>query len=182
MKENEVVLIRQIGAPQLRKPRKDGWNKAKRTVFLRHLAATANVTASAKAVGVTKSAADNLRKRDPGFAAAWLAALAESKETLANYVMAASLGTAELPDYDAAAIAAGDYPEPPEPGQRSPQLALEFLKQLEGNAARPRQGRAPRMAGIADTAQALIEQIDKVRARQRRALGTAPAEVRGDDR
>jgi hypothetical protein len=170
--------VHRVGeGPQLRKPRPGGWTAEKRAVFLRHLAATANVSASVKAVGMAKSGADKLRKRDPVFAQAWQDALAESKEVLANHVVATHLGTDGQPDYDEAEIAAGHYPEPPDPARTDPQMALETLKQLQGKAGK-RLGRAPRMATKSDTAQAIMEQIDKVRARQARQRAKAQAEGR----
>jgi len=170
-----LVRVHRAGeGPQLRKPRPGGWTAEKREVFLRHLAATSNVTASVKAVGMTKGAADKLRRRDAAFAQQWLEALAESKEALANHVVATSLGTAGQPDYDEEAIAAGNYPDPPDPGAGDAQMALETLRQLDGKAGR-RLGRAPRMATKDQTAAAIMKLIDKVRTRQARQLAREQA-------
>jgi hypothetical protein len=174
----DMALVRRIGErAQLRKVRPGGWTAEKREVFLLHLAATANAAAAARAVGMAKSGADKLRKREPLFAQAWQEALEESQELLANHVVATHLGTAGQPEYDDEAIAAGEYPEPPTPGETDPQMALETLKQLQGKAGK-RLGRAPRMATKGDTAAALMTQIDRVRARQRRRDKRAQAEER----
>lgn len=54
------------------------WTEEKRTRFLDHLAETCNVTASLRAVGMTRRAGIyRLRRRDAHFSAAWDAALAQ---------------------------------------------------------------------------------------------------------
>ncbi|MET1755038.1 hypothetical protein ABVV53_06130 [Novosphingobium sp. RD2P27] len=53
-----------------------------RKLFLAHLAATSNVTASAKAAGVSTSRAYDARRSDPGFYRQWQEALCEGYEHL----------------------------------------------------------------------------------------------------
>jgi hypothetical protein len=47
------------------------FGKARREIFLGHLAATCNVTASAKAAGISLSAVYRCRMRDAAFREAW---------------------------------------------------------------------------------------------------------------
>jgi hypothetical protein len=53
------------------------WSDEAETVFLDHLAATANVTASARACGFTNAAIYRRRRKDAGFQKRWGAALAQ---------------------------------------------------------------------------------------------------------
>jgi hypothetical protein len=59
---------------QQRRARRNAFNKARRQTFLRHFAATCNVTASAAAAGVGLSTVYVRRNADPQFRAAWAAA------------------------------------------------------------------------------------------------------------
>lgn len=60
---------------QKRRKRHAFFGKARRTVFLEHLAATCNVQASAREAGVAVSTVYANRMRDPEFRAGWEAAL-----------------------------------------------------------------------------------------------------------
>ena len=51
------------------------WNEKRRQIFLAKLAETANVCSSAREVGLSKTAAYDLKRRDPAFAEAWRDAL-----------------------------------------------------------------------------------------------------------
>lgn len=70
------------GRAQLQKPRARRWTRTLRARFLETLAATANVSASARAVGMCPQGAYKLRARDAAFAQAWQAALAQGYERL----------------------------------------------------------------------------------------------------
>lgn len=70
------------GHAQVRAVRRDGWTKARRLVFLEHLAATCNVTLSAEAAGMDGKGVYRLRQRDSGFRAAWADALREGYAAL----------------------------------------------------------------------------------------------------
>ena len=63
------------GRLQVRKAAKGGWTPAKRAAFLEHLAATCNIAASARAVGMAPRGAHALKKRDAVFAADWAGAI-----------------------------------------------------------------------------------------------------------
>jgi len=75
--------------------------------FLEVLTATANVTAAARAAGVSKVAAYNRRKLWPAFAAAWDAAIAEGYVRLETLLIGAATATLE----PAPAPAACEMPE-----------------------------------------------------------------------
>jgi hypothetical protein len=60
--------------------RHDGWHPELRVKFLEALAQTGNVQASAYFVQRTRQSAYDLRRRDPDFARAWLAALVLARE------------------------------------------------------------------------------------------------------
>jgi hypothetical protein len=64
-------LLAQPRRPQ----RPEGWSSAKAVTFIVTLARSRSVTLAARAVGMSRKSAYALRKRDPGFAAAWNAAI-----------------------------------------------------------------------------------------------------------
>jgi len=76
---------------QARTVRKDGWTEARRAGFLLALSMTANVTVSAQGVGITRSGANALRRREPAFAALWAEALASGYDRLEEALLAATL-------------------------------------------------------------------------------------------
>ncbi len=83
------------GRLQVRKAAKGGWTPAKRAAFLEHLAATCNIAASARAVGMAPRGAHALKKRDAVFAADWAGAIEAAYETLEVRLLAYALGEAE---------------------------------------------------------------------------------------
>lgn len=68
-----------------------GFGPAAQKAFLAQLAQTANVSASAKAAGVTTSPVYDLRKRSAEFCAKWLAALGEGYARLEANLLAEAL-------------------------------------------------------------------------------------------
>lgn len=97
---------------QVRAPRFDGWTKARRAQFLGVLGTTCNVRAAAAAVGMGFGTAYALRLRDPAFAAAWAAALADGYDRLEEALLAAAIaglsGDFVAETRDAGERAAGD--------------------------------------------------------------------------
>jgi len=83
------------GRLQVRKAAKGGWTPAKRAAFLEHLAATCNIAASARAVGMAPRGAHALKKRDAAFAADWAGAIEAAYETLEVRLLAYALGESE---------------------------------------------------------------------------------------
>ena len=63
--------------PQLRKARAGSWTAAKRSAFIEELAATCNVAASLRTVGMSAVSVYKLRKRSAEFRAQWAEALRE---------------------------------------------------------------------------------------------------------
>jgi hypothetical protein len=66
---------RPAGHTVVRKAKIKRWNEKRKQTFLAKLAETANVRSSAKEVGLSKTAAYDLKQRDPVFAEAWRDAL-----------------------------------------------------------------------------------------------------------
>ncbi len=83
------------GRLQVRKAAKGGWTPAKRAAFLEHLAATCNIAASARAVGMAPRGAHALKARDAVFAADWAGAIEAAYETLEVRLLAYALGESE---------------------------------------------------------------------------------------
>ena len=83
------------------RPRHDGWTRAKMAQFLRELAATQSVAAAAKAVGMSRTAAYNLRNRLQGqpFALGWEVALEFGLHALAQAVMDRALNGETVEHY-----------------------------------------------------------------------------------
>jgi len=80
---------------QIRAPSRDGWTKQKRQRFLEVLAATCNVSRSAKVAGGSAHGARRLRERDPEFERLWLKALQTGRDRLEEELLARALGTSE---------------------------------------------------------------------------------------
>jgi len=68
--------------PQMRKPRKQAWTKAKQAEFLSVLAETCNVTRACEQAGVSLTHAYRTRKADAAFRAGWLEAIAVAYQRL----------------------------------------------------------------------------------------------------
>ena len=70
-----VVRPEKNGGTKIVRTTGQRWSTEAEETFLEELAATANVSASAEACGFSDTAIYKRRMRDPGFAAAWAAAL-----------------------------------------------------------------------------------------------------------
>jgi hypothetical protein len=80
-KTKEMTLV--AGSkPQLRKPAKRDWSKAKAERFLSALAETCNIARSCEDAGVSPSTIARKRKSDASFRAAFMTALAGAYERL----------------------------------------------------------------------------------------------------
>lgn len=82
------VHIAKIGSVSSR------FDAAARRVFLEHLAATANVSASARKAGIPASRAYQLRRKNEGFRGEWAEALAEGFARLEMDLLAEALTNA----------------------------------------------------------------------------------------
>lgn len=78
-------------APATPIPRHDGWTGEKMAIFCETLAETAVVAEACEAARMGISGAYAARRRDPVFAAAWDAALAQARERLADTLLARSM-------------------------------------------------------------------------------------------
>ncbi len=79
----------------------DGWSVERQTAFLRALATTHNVSAAARAVGLSRQSAYKLRARLRGqpFDMAWDAAFQSAFDRLAEAAMERALNGVEVPHY-----------------------------------------------------------------------------------
>lgn len=86
---------------QPRTGRHNQWTRAKMVAFLRELAATQSVAAAARAVGMSRTSAYNLRNRLAGqpFALGWEVALECGMHALAHAVMDRAVNGEEVPLY-----------------------------------------------------------------------------------
>lgn len=151
---------------QRRKPQQRGWTARKRAIFLDHLAATCNVTASAKAAGLHWSGAYALRRRDPEFAAQWKAALAAGYDRLEAMLIERASGTGPLPE------SGEDAPPPPDARAMDPQLAMHLLK-LHRSSVRgqPRSGGTLHRASREEMIRKLMQLLSALK--RRRAVRAA---------
>ena len=69
------------------------WTKAMKEEFLDHLAATCNVGASARVIGVPRSTAHGLRRRDAIFASDWVTAIEAGYQLLETHLIGIALAT-----------------------------------------------------------------------------------------
>ncbi|WP_417321071.1 hypothetical protein [Erythrobacter aureus] len=81
--------------------RHDGWTPAKQAAFLRELGATHNVSAAARAVGMSRQSAYRLRARLRGtpFDKGWEAAFVSRFDVLAEAALDRALNGVEVPHY-----------------------------------------------------------------------------------
>lgn len=151
---------------RLRRRRKDGWTRTDERTFLRHLRATGNVSASARAAGKKPSSAYDLRDRDPVFAAKWEEALRESRLRLhSKLIVYAETGGVE-PGVD-------EDGEPIDPGMANfqPDIAFRLLKFHADSETGGRRGRpGPPPVSEEELTAALLcqlEALDRRLAKQR---------------
>jgi hypothetical protein len=103
--------------------------------FLRHLAATQNISASAKAVGMSRNSAYKLRTRLKGqpFDVAWEAAFRHGYDNLAHSALELALDGEEVPHYYKGELVATHR-------KRHPQLIVQLLN-MRNRAGAPMLGR-----------------------------------------
>lgn len=172
------------GRLQVRKAAKGGWTPAKRAAFLEHLAATCNIAASARAVGMAPRGAHALKARDAVFAADWARAIEAAYETLEVRLLAYALGDAEgeaeaesegeaerepdgVVDGDAAAESRGAHFDP-----RVAVQALGFRKRAGVAAGGAGAGTLCKRVSLAELEAVLVARLD--------ALDAQAASVTGD--
>ncbi len=168
-----AVRRRQYGIVQVRRAAAGELSAAGERAFLAHLAATANITLSAQAVGVSLQPIYDRRRRSAAFAAAMQAALAAGHEALEMALLESAM-RALNPDAtpiapDAEAIAA----LPPAWASMTPHQALHLLALHRKTVALggPLPAHNARAATREETDAALLRLIEAVEARVRRREG-----------
>jgi len=100
----EGTILRAGGkdGPQIIASKGKRWTDAAEEIFLDSLAASCNVTLSAKACGFSREAIYRRRRRDPRFAGLWQTALAQGYARLEAALVRAAIDTMEgrAPDPD----------------------------------------------------------------------------------
>lgn len=175
------------GRLQVRKAAKGGWTQAKRAAFLEHLAATCNIAASARAVGMAPRGAHALKARDAVFAADWAGAIEAAYETLEARLLAYALGEAEgeaeaeaarvadgVADGVADRVADGDAAAESRGAHFDPRVAVQALGFRRRDAAAGGRGPSCKRATIAEVEAALVARLDAIARR-----GQAGAEEDG---
>ncbi len=151
------------GRLQVRKAAKGGWTPAKRAAFLEHLAATCNVAASARAVGMAPRGAHALKARDAVFAADWAGAIEAAYETLEARLLAYALGEAEgEAEAEANGVADGDAEADSRGAHFDPRVAVQALGFRRRDAAAGGRGPACKRATIAEVEAALVAKLDAI--------------------
>jgi len=79
------------------KPKRETWTAEMKRTFLANLAATANVQASIRSIGMSESAVYRLRQRSPEFRAEWMAALREGYARLELMVLERAMNGTQKP-------------------------------------------------------------------------------------
>lgn len=98
-------------APRARrkpKPKANRWTNRRRADFLEALADTANVRGSARAAGMSESAARGLRRREPEFARLWDQALRDGYERLEALLYARAVAGLSVQEEDAKSAAVSE--------------------------------------------------------------------------
>ena len=167
------------GRLQVRKAAKGGWTPAKRAAFLEHLAATCNIAASARAVGMAPRGAHALKARDAVFAADWAAAIEAAYETLEARLLAYALGDAEgeserEAEAEAEAEADGDAEAELRGAHFDPRVAVQALgfRKRGGAAVGAGAGTLCKRVSLAELEAVLVARLD--------ALDAQAASVTGD--
>lgn len=151
------------GRLQVRKAARGGWTPAKRAAFLEHLAATCNIAASARAVGMAPRGAHALKARDAVFAADWAAAIEAAYATLEARLLAYALGEAEgEAEAEAERVADGDAAGESRGAHFDPRVAVQALGFRRRDAAAGGRGPSCKRATIAEVEAALVARLDAI--------------------
>jgi len=160
---------------QVRKAARGGWTPAKRAAFLEHLAATCNIAASARAVGMAPRGAHALKARDAVFAADWARAIEAAYETLEVRLLAYALGEGEgEAEAEAEAEADGDAEAELRGAHFDPRVAVQALgfRKRGGAAVGAGAGTLCKRVSLAELEAVLVARLD--------ALDAQAASVTGD--
>ena len=164
------------GRLQVRKAAKGGWTSAKRAAFLEHLAATCNIAASARAVGMAPRGAHALKKRDAVFAADWAGAIEAAYETLEVRLLAYALGETEgEAEAESEAEADGDAEAELRGAHFDPRVAVQALgfRKRGGAAVGAGAGTLCKRVSLAELEAVLVARLDALDAQAASAPGDA---------
>jgi len=164
------------GRLQVRKAARGGWTPAKRAAFLEHLAATCNIAASARAVGMAPRGAHALKARDAVFAADWAGAIEAAYETLEVRLLAYALGEVEgEAEAESEAEADGDAEAELRGAHFDPRVAVQalgFRKRGGMSSGGAGAGTLCKRVSLAELEAVLVARLD--------ALDAQAASVTGD--
>ena len=144
------------------KPKRESWTAEMKRTFLAELAATANVQASIRAIGMSESAVYRLRQRSPEFRAQWLAALREGYARLELMVLERAMNGTQKPIVHAGQIV-GQVTE------YSDRLALTLL--TAHREAVMGEGAAKAASEPAEVRQRILDKLAEMNARMARNDG-----------
>ncbi len=172
------------GRLQVRKAARGGWTPAKRAAFLEHLAATCNIAASARAVGMAPRGAHALKKRDAAFAADWAGAIEAAYETLEVRLLAYALGEAEgeseaeaerEPEAESDRVVDGDADAESRGAHFDPRVAVQALgfRKRGGAAVGAGAGTLCKRVSLAELEAVLVARLDALDAQAASAKGDA---------
>ncbi len=155
------------GRAQLRPVRHDGWIVRKRAVFLDHVAATGNVSASARFVGFGEGGAYKLRRREPDFAQQWRVALSAGFDRLQAMLIERAMGPLT--------VQIGDTPMP-DVSTMDTELAMRLVehhRRTIAGAPKRRGGPAPSRATEEETNAALLKRLKILHKRNQKEAADA---------
>ena len=136
--------------------RHDGWTPQRQAAFLRELSATHNVSAAARAVGMSRQSAYQLRARLKGtpFDKGWEAAFAARFDVLAEAALDRALNGVEVPHYYNGELVGTSrrYDE---------RLTLALLAMRNALVRRPRHDAYPEAAFAVDEVAALADRVEQ---------------------
>lgn len=153
---------------QVRKVRKGGFTEAKRQIFFDHLAGCCNVTAAAKAAGISVNTINYHKRRDPVFLDQWAEAIGAGYDGLEAMMIARAAGGGRYEPGDTVV-----------PGAETvdPELALNLLKMRKAlpGSRTGNGGQRPRRASAAELEAAITAKLDVLALRHGRAKSAKPA-------
>jgi hypothetical protein len=156
---NDEMIVPGMNRRLQKRVRSDGWTPRKRKIFLEHLAATSNVTASAAEAGMSGSGVYQLRLRDSLFREAWSAALEEGYARLEMMLLERCFATRPTPRIDGGKIVATAE-------TMDPELALRLLKQhWAKKEGKRRGGIMPGKASMDEVREALLKKLSALNKR-----------------
>jgi hypothetical protein len=166
MARGDEVTRAAFGRPQVRKAKPRAFDKTKQDIFFETLAATCNVTRSARRAGVGKFAVYDHRRKSAAFRARWAAAIGEAYANLELTMIERMLnGTVKtVRRADGSVDETREYPNA---------IALQLLRLHRDTAVEAERDHEPE--DVEEVRAQLAERLERLRGRME------AAEKRGDD-